>query len=363
MNKDSTKIVIIGAGPIGIEMAVALKKEGINYQHLEAGCIASTIGWYAPHTHFFSSPERISIADIPLDTMDQQKATREQYLKYLRSVTSQFNLDIKTFNKVIEIKKQKNQFVLMVARSSHGVGGIQEYENTANSKPPYLELTCEKIILAIGDMHTPKLLKISGEKLDHVSHYLEAPHKYYDKKVLIIGGRNSAIEAAIRLARLRAKVTISYRGKDFDSSSIKFWLLPEIKSLIKYGKIKFLPESKVIKIEDDFALVEDNLGERKEIETDFVLALTGYKQNNILFEQLGVELLTESKKPKLCKETMQTNVENVFVCGTAVAGSQNSGVTEFIETSHEHVNRIIAHLCGRASVKSVDLKPVGEREN
>jgi bacillithiol disulfide reductase len=96
----NTDIAIIGAGPIGTELAIALKRAGREYVQFDAGQIGSTIAWYAPQTHFFSSPERIAIAGVPLQTLDQTKATREEYLNYLRAVVLQFDLTIRTYTRV-----------------------------------------------------------------------------------------------------------------------------------------------------------------------------------------------------------------------------------------------------------------------
>src|SRR6266566_9524456 len=106
MDADRAEVAIIGAGPIGIELAVALKKHGIDYLHFDARQIGYTISWFAPQTRFFSSNERIAIAGVPLETPDQSKATREQYLTYLRTVVQQFDLRINTYEPVIGIHRQ-----------------------------------------------------------------------------------------------------------------------------------------------------------------------------------------------------------------------------------------------------------------
>src|SRR3982751_1492721 len=100
MQPTRTDVVVVGAGPIGIEMAVALKRAGVNYRHFDARQIAYTISWFAPQTRFFSSNERIAIAGVPLQIPDQGKATREEYLAYLRAVIQQFDLQVNTYEPV-----------------------------------------------------------------------------------------------------------------------------------------------------------------------------------------------------------------------------------------------------------------------
>lgn len=330
----STDILLVGAGPIGIEIAIGLKRAGLDYAHLDAGQIGSTISWYAPQTQFFSSPERIAIAGVPLQTVDQSKATREEYLTYLRSVVQQFDLDIRTFERVVSIGRRDGAFDVV----SRNVTGERRWR-------------AARVILAIGDMHRPRLLGIPGEGLPHVSHYFGDPHHWFRRRLLIVGGKNSAVEAAIRCVRVGAEVTLSYRGADFDAKRVKFWLLPEIRAMIRDDRMAFLPQTTVKEILAGAVVLERD-GERLEVEADSVLLLTGYEQDSTLFRQAGVTLERKEQRPRFDARTMETNVPGLYVAGTATAGTQLGGVTEFIETSHVHVDRILAALRG--------LPPPGE---
>src|ERR1043166_6111694 len=108
----SAEVAIVGAGPIGLELAVALKRHGIPYLHFDAGQVGQTMYNWPPQTRWFSSNERISIAGVPLQTTDQMKCTREQYLAYLRSVVQQFDLAIRTYEPVTRIEKSGEEFLL-----------------------------------------------------------------------------------------------------------------------------------------------------------------------------------------------------------------------------------------------------------
>ncbi|MEO1128110.1 MAG: NAD(P)-binding domain-containing protein [Planctomycetota bacterium] len=333
---DMQDVLIVGAGPIGIELAVALKRAGVDYAQLDAGPIGSTLTWWAPQTRFFSSPERIQIAGVPLQTVTQDKATREEYLTYLRGVVQQFDLDISTYERVTSIRRVSDHFEL----TTHGLTG--ERERRART-----------VVLAIGDMHKPKLLDIPGEHLEHVSHYFRDPHQYFRKRVLIVGGKNSAVEAAIRCYRVGAHVTIAYRKSEF-SERVKYWLRPELLHLIKTNAIGFLPQTTPVEITPGSVLLArtDETGapttDTHAIETDFVLMMTGYRQDPTLLEQVGVELQGEGRAPTYNGRTMETNVPGLYVAGTAAAGTQIGGVKVFIETAHVHVTRIAAALTGIA---------------
>ena len=181
VNVQETDVIIVGAGPIGIELAVALKKRGIEYLHFDARQIGYTISWFPPQTRFFSSNERIAIAGVPLDTPDQNKSTREQYLAYLRTIVREFSLDVRTYEPIKQIERVDRGFVI----TTHPQSGGKTYR-------------CKRLILATGGTDHPRRLHIPGDDLPHVSHYFREAHDYFGKELLIVGGKNSAVEAALR---------------------------------------------------------------------------------------------------------------------------------------------------------------------
>ncbi len=332
MNTLETQVAVIGAGPIGIEMAVALKQAGIDYVQFEAGQVAQTITWYPRQVRFFSSPSRIAIAGVPLHTADQSKASREEYLAYLRSVVQQFDLNIHTYERV-------NRIINTPMDDQTTGFGIETYAGGEHR-----DYVAKQVIVTIGDMHRPRMLHVPGEDLTHVSHYFDEPHQYFRQKLLIVGGKNSAVETAIRCARAGAQVTLVHRQDMFDEKSVKYWLMPEIRSMIDSGMIQFYPETVVKRIEPRKVTLEQQQ-KTMTVDADFVLLLTGYEMDATLFEQAGVELVGDNHAPKFDEQTMQTNVPGLYVAGTAAAGTQKK-FHLFIENCHVHVARILAHLTG-----------------
>lgn len=317
------RVAIVGAGPIGLELAVALKQNGIDYVQLDAGQVGSTMQWYPLQMVFHSNAERLAIAGVPIQNTRQEKPTREEFLAYLRAVVQQFELEVRTYERVESARRVPGGFVL----TTRAVDGQHVYE-------------VENVVLAIGAMHMPKLLGIPGEDLPHVTHYFHDPHTYFNKELLIVGGRNSAIEAAVRCQRAGAHVTLAYRQADFDPQSVKFWLLPEIRSMIRDGRVRFLPRVSPVAIRNGTVVLDSG----EEIAADFVLALTGYRQDTSLFEMLGVTLEGADRKPHLDETTMETNVPGVFVAGTAIAGCPAERVRIIVEDCHVHVARILSAL-------------------
>ncbi len=332
----SERVAIVGAGPIGIELHVALRRLGVDVLHLEAGQIGQTISWYPREVRFFSSPERIAIAGVPLVTTHQEKATREEYLAYLRSVVGQYQLPINSYEKLVNVTR-KNGFVLET-ETSHG---MREYH-------------VSKVVLAFGDMHRPRNLEIPGEDLPHVSHYFDEAHPYFRRRVLIVGGKNSAVEAALRCHRVGADVTVSYRQLDFRERSVKAWILPDIRNQIKAGGIAFHPGTVPTEITPQHVVLETVAdGTTTTVESDFVLLLTGYTQDPTLFHTIGVDIDGENEAPVVDEATLESDVPGVFVAGTAVAGTQKLAKL-FIENCHPHVDKIARAITGRPAPFSTD---------
>ena len=341
----STDVAIIGAGPIGLELAVALKTAGFDYLHFDARQIGYTVSWFAPQTRFFSSNERIAIAGVPLQTPDGGKCTREQYLAYLRTVVQQFDLDVRTYEPVIGIDRLPG-------------GGFSLTTSAAGGERRY---RANRIVLATGGTDRPRRLDVPGEDLPHVSHYFDDPHRYFRKRVLIVGGKNSAVEAALRCHHAGAHVSISYRRAKLPAKSIKYWLLPEINGLMESGRIRsylgtvptrITPASVELSpwadpdaaADPTFSFAAAN-GRPRTVAADFVLALIGYRADMTLARLAGVALDAACERPAYDERTMETNVPGVFVAGTAVAGTQDK-YRVFIENCHVHVTRILAALTG-----------------
>lgn len=343
MNK-SYELAIVGAGPLGIECAAACKQVGISYIHFDKAQIGQMISNFPPETRFFSSSERIEIANMPLQTVDQQKCSREHYLAYLRAVVMHYQLNINTFEEVISIKKQNETFLLNTRTAS----GEHIYE-------------AKFVVLATGGTAFPRMLKISGEHLPHVSSRMIEPHFYFQKNVLIVGHRNSAAEAALRCFHAGAKVTMAVRCEAFDPNHVKYWILPELLSYIEKKRIRCFYQTELIEILPDCVFLRQGNRETMTIPIDFVIKAIGFEADLHLFEQLHVRLSHEQQAPQHSVETMETNIANLFVLGTASAGTQKK-YRVFIENCHSHVNKIVKTLCARLGKKAV-LEPFSVHES
>lgn len=321
--------IIIGAGPIGIETAIELGRRELPSLVLDAGALGQQILDFPPLTRWFSSPERLSIAGVPFTTPSNEKGTREEYLSYLRAVADQFELKIRTFERVESIVRVEDLLEL----HTRSLSGIER------------SYRCTSLVLATGGTALPRMLDIPGEDMPHVQRTIGEPHRFHGRRLLIVGGRNAACEAAVHAFRAGAEVTISYRG-DGLHERVKYWIRPELETMIESEQVHAFFGTLPIRIEPDHVMLRPvGGGDAFEVEADDVLLALGYESDMSLFESLGAELEGDENRVVHDESTMLTSVPGVFVAGTAVAGTQHR-FHLYVENSHVHAVRIAAALAG-----------------
>ena len=339
----SVGVAVVGAGPIGLETAAALRKAGLETLNLDRGPIGSQIVNFPPATRWFSGPERIAIAGVPLETTAQEKATREEYLAYLRTVVRLRELPVRTFESVRAIDRTPDGFMLRT-RTLAGLDRI---------------ITANAVVLAIGGTARHRRLDIPGEDLPHVRREVGEPHWGHGRRVLVIGGKNSAADSAIRLWRAGASVTISYRGAEL-YPRIKYWIRPELVSCIRSGLIDARFGTVPEEITASRVLLRNvESGSTEFVPADDVLLQIGYEADPGIFTSLGCRLEGETGAVAHDPETMETSVPGIHVAGTAVAGTQGS-YQVYIENSHIHAERIAAALTGATPPATPSLPELPE---
>lgn len=332
----STEVAIVGAGPIGIELAIALQRVGVDYTLIEARQIGDAFSQWPPDTHFYSTPEHVALAGVPVHNVNQQPISGEQYLAYLRMLVEMFDLNLRVYEPVVNIQKQEDGFLLETRPLSAHTPRLTH---------------CRYLVLATGGMAGPRLLGIPGEELPHVSHTFPGPHAYFRTRLLVVGGRNSAIESALRSWRGGAQVALSYRRPEFDFERIKPHLAMDLGDRLKKGEMTFYPATLPVEITPGCVRLAGTSDGRSpdgpihEVPADFVLLATGFVADMRLFELAGVQLHGAERAPVYNPETMETNVPGLYVAGTAAGGTQ-SRFKYFISTCHHHVSNIVRHISG-----------------
>jgi len=312
---DTRDVLIIGAGPAGLAAAIAATKAGLSYQVIEKGALVNSLLHYPTEMVFFTTPELMEIGGLPF-TSPNDKPSRMEALRYYRRATDTYKLDV-VFDETVEsISREGDAFV---------VEAQDKWKKRRTQR-------ARTVVLATGAYDFPNLMGIPGEDLPHVSHYFTAPHPYYRRHVVIVGGKNSAAEAALELYRAGASVTIVHRRAAL-GDSIKYWVKPDIENRIKEGSIAARFNTHVVEISPTHVLV-DRDGVRDEIPADGVFLLTGYISDNRLLRAAGVEIDPETCGPVHNPETFETNVPGVYVIGAMVAGKASGRI--FIENGRFH---------------------------
>lgn len=320
-------LVIIGGGPIGLNCAVEAQKAGLTYIVLEKGVLVNSIYNFPTNMTFFSTSNLLEIGDVPF-IAHSDKPTRKEALEYFRRVKDSWDLNISLYTEVFEMKR---------------VGGIHKLKTSKG------RFQAENIIVSTGFYDTPRLLNIPGENLPKVKHFYDDPHPYVGQKVLVIGAANSACDVALETYYKGAEVTMAIRETEI-YPKVKYWIRPNIENRIKEGSISAYFDTTVEEIRNNEVVLNTPNG-RVTLENDFVLAMTGYKPNYSLFENLGIEISKdEYKVPVHDAETLETTTPGVFVAGVINSGLQTSKL--YIENTRVHSNMIIDTIKERKAVLS-----------
>jgi thioredoxin reductase (NADPH) len=203
------------------------------------------------------------------------------------------------------------------------------------------------VVLATGAYDFPNLMGVPGEDLPHVSHYFTSPHPFYRKHVVLVGGKNSAAEAALELYRAGAHVTILHRGPAL-GDSIKYWVKPDIENRIREGSIAARFNTHVVAITAEHVIVQRD-GVRGEVPADAVFLLTGYISDNRLLQAAGVDIDPDTCGPRHNPDTYETNVPGLYVIGAMVAGKASGRI--FIENGRLHGQIAIDGIASRQTAQ------------
>ena len=312
-------LIIIGAGPIGLNCAIEAKKAGLRYIVLEKGVLVNSLYNFPTNMTFFSTSRLLEIGDVPF-IAHSDKPTRKEALEYFRRVRDSWGLNVSLYT---EVKKMDR---------------VDKRYRVDTSKGRFL---AGHVIVSTGFYDTPRMLNITGETLPKVRHFYDDPHPYVGQKLLVIGAANSACDVALETYYKGAEVTMAIREPEI-YPKVKYWIRPNIENRIKEGTIRAFFNTKVAEIRASEVVLNTPEGKRI-IDNDFVLAMTGYEPNYNLFERLGLVISTDGHKvPVHNPDTLETPLTGVYVAGVINAGLQTSKL--FIENTRQHAKTIIQHI-------------------
>jgi thioredoxin reductase (NADPH) len=326
-------VAVIGAGPCGIAAGIAAGRAGLTCTLFDRGCVASSISKYPTWMTFFSTAERLEIGGVPF-VVAGDKPTRREALRYYQRLASLFDLDVRQYEEVLRVEAASGGF-LLATRTAHGAER---------------QLRARNVVVATGYFDSPNLLNVPGEDLPKVAHNYREGHVFFDQDCVVVGGGNSAVDAALELYRWGARVTLVHFAEALDPN-VKPWVRPDIEARLREGSIAARFRSRLVEVRPDAVLVRsDETGAVETLANQWVLAMTGYTPDGRLLRALGVRFDPASGIPDHDPATMQTNVPGVFIAGVLSAGFDANKV--FIENGRGH-----GELIARAIRDHLTAKP------
>jgi len=316
---------IVGAGPCGLATAITLRAAALDAVVFDGSCVVSSIAQYPTYVKFFSTAEKLAIGGLPF-IIGGDKPTRRDALAYYRATVTYFGIPVRQYERVASIKREDGEFIV---RSLPRGGG----ERVTRAGV---------VVIATGYFGSPNRIGVPGEELPHVTHVYHEGHEAFDQNVVVVGGGNSAAEAALDLWRSGARVTLVHFGPSFDMK-IKPWILPDVTNRMKEGSIAARWDARVTEITSRHVMLATPHGAEC-LEADRVYLMTGFAPNLELLRQMGVSIDARTGVPAHDPATLETDIPGVFIAGVVVAGFDANKV--FIENGRYHGERILARLRG-----------------
>lgn len=318
-------LAVVGAGPCGLAVGVAAGRSGLSCRLFDEGPITASLVDYPPYMTFFSTAENLEIGDVPF-VIPRGKPGREEALAYYRRVAEHHELDVRQHERVEGVEGAEGDFRL---HTRERTGAEHVHRSRA-------------VVVATGSFQEPNRLDVPGEDLEKVRHFYDEPHPYWDQDVLVVGGGNSAVEAALEVWRAGGRVTLVHFEEELDPG-VKPWIRPDIENRLEEGSIQVRWGTRVARITPTSVVLEDvESGETEAVANDWVLAMTGWHADPELLDRLGVGVDPATGVPAHDPETMRTDVAGVYVAGVIAAGHDANRI--FIENGKLHGERIVRDL-------------------
>ena len=307
---DTFDLLIIGAGPAGLSAAEAAACEGLNYLVIEKGTIANTIRQYPVGRTLFSTPNELEMHEGTLKPT-REKPTREELLSHYIHFVLDHDLRVNAGEEVVGIEQSDSELFTIQSRSADVLGN----ETNATYR-------ARRLLFAIGAMDHPRRLNVPGEDLPKVFHRFVEPYPYIRKDALVVGGGNSAAEAALFLSEEGARTTMAiwredWENRDPKAGAMKHWVRKPLELEIAEGRLRVILYKQINEITARDVTLTTEDGEQQTITNDVVFVLVGSDADLTLLKKLGVKTAAGkySEVPAYDPETFETNVTGVYVAG------------------------------------------------
>jgi thioredoxin reductase (NADPH) len=320
-------ILVVGAGPCALAVGVAATDAGLSCAMFDRGAITQAMMEHPTYTTYFSGPEKLEIADLPFTTAGD-KPTRREALRYYRRLAHYYDLDVRQYEAVTSIEREGEGFRVRTTS--------RELER---------DYYAHNVVIATGYYDNPRRLDAIGADLPKVSYYFTDPFPYWDQDVIVVGGGNSAADAALTVWREGGRVTVVHLFDELDKG-VKPWVKPDIENRIKEGAIPALWRHRLVEIRPFEVIVESlDTGEQRAMRNDWVLAMIGYEPEPGLLRHAGVAIDPDTGIPAHDPATMETDVPGIFIAGVLAAGYDANKI--FIENGKLHGPLIASAVASR----------------
>jgi thioredoxin reductase (NADPH) len=316
--------VIIGGGPCGLAASVSMQRAGVPNVIIERDCLVSGITQYPTDMSFFSTAEKISIGNVPF-AISTPKPTRGAALAYYRTVAQHFGVTVFQYETVDTLEQLGDERWRV---TSHARSGAERVLETS------------AVVMATGYFGLPNRLNVPGEMQPHVSHRFREGHMAWDQDVVVVGGANSAVDAALELYRAGARVTLVHFAPTLDAN-VKPWVRPDIDARIRDGAIGARFNARVTEIGPDWVEIVTN-GVRERIAAQHVFTMLGYMPETGLLRQVGAPIDPDTGIPAHNPATMETPLAGLFIAGVLASGFDANKT--FIENGRFHGDLIVARI-------------------
>ena len=330
-------LLVVGAGPTGIAIGAEAVENGLDVLLVDRGPLCAAILKFPTHMGFFTTRDKLEIAGIPF-AIPEEKPSRRQALTYYQAVARRFRLPLALHEDVEEVQPRGDVFAVRTRALVPGADGeIRERRARA-------------VALATGYFHRSRRLAVPGEDLPFVHRRYREPYGHFGESIVVVGGGNSAVEAALELWRAAVQVTLVHRRAAV-KPTVKYWVRPDFENRVEEGSIVARYETVVTGFRDGGVELRGPEGDSF-LAADAVYVLIGYEPDIELERRCGVEVDRRTGVPRFDGETCESNVPGLYIAGTLQAGYDLGRI--FIENSREHGVRIVRHLSRRLRAEAGD---------
>ena len=329
-------LLVVGAGPTGIAIGAECRRTGLSVLLVDRGPLTAAIQAYPTFLEFFTTRDRLEIADVPF-AIPEAKPTRRQALVYYRSVVERYGIPIALHEDVQRIERRGDEFAVHTERRI--AAGAEAAPRVRRARA---------VAIATGYFDGWKQLGVPGEDQPWVHHRYVEPYPFFDRDVVIVGAGNTAAEAAVDLWRNGARVTLVHRREQV-KAGVKYWLKPDVENRIAEGSIRARFRSVVRAFGHEAVEIVTPKGEES-LPAQAAFVLIGYVPDAGFQRRAGIEVDPETLVPSFDPDTCETNVPGLYVAGTIQAGRSIDRI--FIENSREHGPKIVRHLRSRLGAAS-----------